>query len=85
MRCHDLINHRSFGVAESRFGRCFPVAWSRMPAQKRSGTRVRLPTADVLFFPGCETLPQVIERNGIEWWPYTHAVLVAFIQKPPAA
>ena len=22
------------------------------------------------FFPGCVTLYQVIQRNGIEWWPY---------------
>ena len=37
------------------------------------------------FFPGCETLPQVFQRNGIEWWPYSQAVLVPSVPMPPAA
>ena len=37
------------------------------------------------LFPGCETLPQVIQRNGIEWWPYAQAILVPSVPKPPAA
>ena len=33
MRYHNLIARRSeFGVAESRFGRCSPIAWLRMPS-----------------------------------------------------
>lgn len=32
MRYHNFIARRSeFGVAESRFGRCSPIAWLRMP------------------------------------------------------
>ena len=37
------------------------------------------------FSPGCETLPQVRQRNNIEWRPYTQAVLVPSVPKPPAA
>ena len=37
------------------------------------------------FFPGCEALLKVIQENGIKWWPYTQAVLVLSIPKPPAA
>ena len=33
MRYHNLIASRSkFGVAESRFGRCSPIAWLRVPS-----------------------------------------------------
>ena len=37
------------------------------------------------FFPGCESLPQVIHRNGVKWWPYTQAVLIVSIPTPSAA
>ena len=37
------------------------------------------------FFPGCESLPQVIHRNGAKWWPYTQAVLIPSVPKPSAA
>ena len=37
------------------------------------------------FSLDCETLlPQVIQRNGIGWWPYIQAVLVPSVPKPPA-
>ena len=33
MRYHNLIARRSeFGVTESRFGRCSPMAWLKMPS-----------------------------------------------------
>ena len=33
MMYHSLIAHRSeFGAAESRFGRCSPMAWLNMPS-----------------------------------------------------
>ena len=32
-RYHNLIDRRSeFGVAKSRFGRCSPIAWLRIPS-----------------------------------------------------
>ena len=37
------------------------------------------------FFPGCESLPQVIHRNDVKWWPYTQAVLIPSVPKPSAA
>ena len=37
------------------------------------------------FFPGCETLPQVIQRDGIKRWPYNQAVLVPSVPRPQAA
>ena len=37
------------------------------------------------FFPGCESLPQVIHRHGVKWWPYTQAVLIPPVPKPSAA
>ena len=37
------------------------------------------------FFPGCESLPKVIHRNGVKWWPYAQAVLIPSIPKPSAA
>ena len=37
------------------------------------------------FFPCCETFPKVIQRNGVEWRPYTQAVLIPSVPKPPAA
>ena len=40
----------------------------------------------LLYFSlGCETLPQVIQRNSSQCWPHTQAVLVPSISKPPAA
>ena len=37
------------------------------------------------FFSGCESLPQVIHRNGVKWWPYAQAVLIPSVPKPSAA
>ena len=52
-----------------------------MNAQARMCTcQVRL-----YFFPRSEMLPQVIQRNGIEWWPNTQTVLVPSTPQPPAA
>ena len=37
------------------------------------------------IFPGCESLSQVIHRNGVKWWPYTQAILISSVPKPSAA
>lgn len=58
---------REVGVADSRFGRC--------QGHERSGAHVRLPVAAALF-SGCKALPQVLQGNVIESWPYTEAVMV---------
>ena len=36
----------------------------------------------VELFRGCETLPQVIQRNGIEWWTYIQALLAIRTKVP---
>ena len=47
--------------------------------------RVFVPANCGCTFPGCETLLQAIQENGIEWSPYAQAVLVTSVPKPLAA
>ena len=37
------------------------------------------------FFPRCETLPQVLQGNGMEWCFFPQSVLVPSVSKTPAA
>lgn len=37
------------------------------------------------LFPGFEALPRYIHGNGIEQGPYTQAILVPSVLKPPTA
>ena len=57
---------------------------SVVEAAKHMNAQARVNCGCTFFF-GFETLPPVIQRNGIEWWPYTQAVLVPSIPKPPTA
>ena len=86
LRYHSSITPRSeFGVAESRF---WPVlSQSVGEAAKYMNAQVRMCACQLwlYFFPVRQTLLQVFQRNGIDWWSYAHAVLDPSVPKPPAA
>ena len=63
------------------------LSYSAVEDGKHMNAQARMCTCQVrlYFFPRSEMLPQVIQRNGIEWWPNTQTVLVPSTPQPPAA
>ena len=83
MRYHNFIARRSeFGATGSRFGRC-----SHSVVENAKGVNVpaRMCSCQLRMccLPGCETLPQVLKGNGIEWRPYAQNGLVPSVLNPP--
>ena len=73
IRYHSLVTLRcEFGVAKSRYDLYSPKAWSRMPCPSTTRRACAPAKYGCNFLPGCETLPQVLQRNGIEWWLYSY-------------
>ena len=73
------------GIAGSLFGRCFPIGVVKVVKYMNVRASVWTCQLRLHFHSGYDTLPQVTQGTGIEWWLYALAVIVPPVSKTPRA